>query len=521
MSSTLSSGPTFSFVNEPFLDFTQASMAEGIRAGIAEVRTKLGKEYASSWQAAGGEKESIVSINPANPQEVIGVHSGGLGEVEPAMERAEKTFASWSKAPLAVRTGVLRKAAAKLREKKAFYSAWLVLEVGKNWAEADADVAEAIDFLEFYSNQAERLDASAPAIQFPGEINQLKYIPLGVGIVLPPWNFPLAILAGMTCASIVVGNTVVLKPSPLAPTIGRMFVELLAECGLPEGVVNLVQGGAKIGEALVAHPKARFIVFTGSKRAGLLIHSSAAQPRPQQKWIKRTILELGGKDSILVDSDADLDSAVQGIVASAYGFSGQKCSACSRLILHKDIYNEVLDAVAQKAKALQWGSPEENKYITPVIDRASYDKALGYLMAAPSQGRVVAGGEALTPPEQGFFIAPTVVTDVDPKSPIAQEEIFAPIVAVSKAEDIDEALEIANGTEYGLTGAIYSGSEEHLTRAAQEFHVGNLYLNRKCTGAMVGAHPFGGFNMSGTDSKAGGEDYLLLFTQAKSIARKK
>jgi len=396
----------------------------------------------------------------------------------------------------------------------------MVIEAGKNWVEADADTAEAIDFLTFYAGQALTLANSAPAIQYPGEQNRLEYIPLGVGVVLPPWNFPLAILAGMTAAAIVTGNTVVLKPSPLTPTVAHEFVNLLEHCGIPEGVVELVQGGADIGASLVEDPRVRFISFTGSKRAGLQIHATAASPRSGQKWIKRTILEMGGKDAIVVDRDADLEIAAEGIVSSAFGFSGQKCSACSRLIVHRDVYYPLLDAVVDRTRRLPWGDPAENYTVGPVIDLAAYRRICEYLDLAVGSGRVLVGGGPYTEPEQGYYIQPTVVADVDPASRLFQEEIFGPVLAATPADGFAQAIEIANDTEYGLTGAVYSNNEEHLNLAARDFHVGNLYLNRKCTGAMVGAHPFGGFNMSGTDSKAGGEDYLLLFSQAKSIARK-
>ena len=508
------------FANEPFTDFAQPREEQAIRAAIGGARAALGRSYESFFTAGKAALERVVSVNPANPGEVIGVHYGSPAEVDEAVRRAERAFSEWSRSELATRTGLLRRTAAKLRESKHTFSAWLVLEAGKNWAEADADTAEAIDFLEFYAMQAERLAETSPAIQYPGEDDKLRYLPLGPGVVLPPWNFPLAILAGMTCAAIVAGNTVVLKPSPLAPTVGRLFVDLLTECGMPEGVVNLVQGGTAVGAAMVAHPRVRFVAFTGSKRAGLEIHARAAQTPPEQHWIKRTILELGGKDAIIVHRDADLEMAAEGVVASAFGFSGQKCSACSRLIVHEDVYEDMLGAVMEKTAKLAWGDPAENRAVTPVIDEVAYRRVLQYVADAPRQGRVIVGGKALTAPERGYYVAPTIVADVDAGSPLAQEEIFGPVLAAIKARSFDEALRIANGTPYGLTGAVYSNSEEYLDRAAEEFHVGNLYLNRKCTGAMVGAHPFGGFNLSGTDSKAGGEDYLLHFTQAKSIARR-
>jgi 1-pyrroline-5-carboxylate dehydrogenase len=328
-------------------------------------------------------------------------------------------------------------------------------------------------------------------------------------------------MAGMTAAAIVCGNTVILKPSVDAPTIAARFMSLLEEAGLPDGVVNLCAGeGPGFGSAVVAHPQTRFIAFTGSKAVGLEIHESAAKTQPGQLFIKRTILEMGGKDSIIVDGDCDLDAAIEGVTASAFGFNGQKCSACSRVIVDESIYDIFCDRLQERVEKIATGDPVENFYTGPVISERSYRKVLGYIEIGKGEGKVLNGGQAIETPEGGYYIAPTVIADVAPTARIAQEEIFGPVLAVIKSSSFDEALKIANNTEYGLTGAIYSNSREKLDRAKEEFHVGNLYLNRKCTGAMVGAHPFGGFNMSGTDSKAGGPDYLLLFTQAKSVAEK-
>jgi 1-pyrroline-5-carboxylate dehydrogenase len=341
-----------------------------------------------------------------------------------------------------------------------------------------------------------------------------------VGVVIPPWNFPLAIMAGITAAGIVCGNTVVLKPSPDAPTIAARFVSLLQEAGLPAGVVNLVQGGPEVGRALVEHPQVRFIAFTGSKKVGVEIHERAAKTQPGQHFLKRTILELGGKDSIIVEADCDLDSAVEGVVASAFGFNGQKCSACSRVIVEESVYDKFSEKLVQRVQTIQSGDPEENFAAGPVINEVAKKRVLAYIEVGKREGKLLTGGVALQTKGNGYSVAPTVFCDVSPNARLAQEEIFGPVLAVIRSKGFDDALAIANNTEYGLTGAIYSGSEEKLQRAREEFHVGNLYLNRKCTGAMVGAHPFGGFNMSGTDSKAGGPDYLTLFTQAKSIAEK-
>jgi 1-pyrroline-5-carboxylate dehydrogenase len=515
--------PKTPFSNEPFVDFTTADNKRRMQEALAKVESELGREYDI---VIGGKKVTtagkIFSTNPARPAEVIGVHQrAGAEHVEGAMQAAQAAFVGWSKVPAAERASLLFRAAELIRERSFEFCAWLTFEVGKNWGEADADVGETIDFLEFYGREALRLDGAKTPIQFPGERNQLRYVPLGVGAVIPPWNFPFAIMAGMTAASIVTGNTVILKPSVDAPTIAAKFMELLEEAGLPDGVVNLCPGeGPEFGSAVVAHPQTRFIAFTGSKTVGLEIHERAAKTHPGQVFIKRTILEMGGKDSIIVEADCDVDAAVDGVVASAFGFNGQKCSACSRAIVAADIYDVFCDKLREKVAKIKTGNPAENVYTGPVISEKAYKKTLDYIEIGKKEGTVLNGGHAIENAEGGYYIAPTVIADVAPTARIALEEIFGPVLAVIKSKSFDDALAIANNTEYGLTGALYSGSRDKLDRAREEFQVGNLYFNRKCTGAMVGAHPFGGFNMSGTDSKAGGPDYLLLFTQAKSIAEK-
>ena len=511
------------FTNEEFVDFTTPENKRAMQAALSEVESNLGHEYDL---VIGGRRllttDKIVSVNPARPSQVIGIHQKAEAEhAEEAMQAAQTAFLTWSRTPVAERAALLFRTADLIRERKFEFCAWLTYEVGKNWDEADADVGETIDFLEFYGREALRLNEATTPIQFPGERNHLQYIPLGVGAVIPPWNFPFAIMAGMTAASIVCGNTVILKPSVDAPTIAARFMSLLEEAGLPDGVVNLCVGeGPGFGSAIVAHPQTRFIAFTGSKAVGLEIHESAAKTRPGQIFIKRTILEMGGKDSIIVDSDCDLDAAIEGVTASAFGFNGQKCSACSRVIVDASIYDIFCDRLQARVAKIMTGDPVQNVYTGPVISERSYRKVLGYIEIGKNEGTVLNGGHAIETPQGGYYIAPTVIANVAPTARIALEEIFGPVLAVIKSNTFDEALAIANNTEYGLTGAIYSSSREKLDRAREEFHVGNLYLNRKCTGAMVGAHPFGGFNMSGTDSKAGGPDYLLLFTQAKSIAEK-
>ncbi|HZE89823.1 MAG TPA: aldehyde dehydrogenase family protein, partial [Verrucomicrobiae bacterium] len=365
-----------------------------------------------------------------------------------------------------------------------------------------------------------RLAGEHPLTRVPQERNELRYIPLGAGAAIPPWNFPLAIMAGMTVAAVVTGNTIVMKPSSDAPAIAYAFMEVLEEAGLPPGVVNFLSGsGGTVGDPLIDHPKTRFVAFTGSKEVGLRINERAAKPNPGQIWIKRVVVEMGGKDAILVADDADLDEAARGIVASAFGYSGQKCSACSRAILDAKVYDAVLEKVVAGTRAIAVGDPADPKtQMGPVINERAQATILGYVEAGKREGRLVTGGEAGSP--DGAFVQPTVIADVPARGKIAQEEIFGPVLAVIKAKDFEDGLRIANDTEFGLTGAVYTRSPQRITDAKRRFHVGNLYVNRKCTGAMVGAHPFGGFNMSGTDSKAGGHDYLLLFTQAKAISEK-
>lgn len=511
------------FVNEPFIDFSNPDNKRAMESALAEVQNQLGREYDIILSGRRLKtKGKIISVNPAKPSQVIGIHQRAEADLaESAVQAALTAFPAWSRKTVEERAQLLFRAADLIRERKFEFCAWLTLEVGKNWGEADADVGETIDFLEFYGRQALKLDAATTPIQFPGERNQLRYVPLGVGAVIPPWNFPFAIMAGMTAAAIVCGNTVVLKPSVDAPTIAARFMSLLEEVGLPDGVVNLCQGeGPGFGSALVAHPQVRFISFTGSKAVGLQIHESAAKTQPGQIFIKRTILEMGGKDSIIVEGDADLDAAIEGVVASAFGFNGQKCSACSRAIVDTNIYDVFCDRLQARVAKILPGNPMKNAYTGPVISEKAYKKVLDYIEIGRKEGRLLNGGGSIETPEGGYYIAPTVFADISPAARIAQEEIFGPVLAILKSQNFDHALSIANNTEYGLTGSVYSSSREKLDRAAHEFHVGNLYFNRKSTGAMVGAHPFGGFNMSGTDSKAGGPDYLLLFTQAKSIGEK-
>jgi len=515
--------PQGEFANEPFVDFKTPENTRAMHAALDLVAAQLGREYDL---VIGGRHlktdGKIRSFNPAKPSQIVGVHQkAGAEHAEEAMAAALKAFESWSRTSVDERVSLLLGAAEIIRSRHFEFCAWLTYEVGKNWAEADADVGETIDFLEFYAREALRLAAATTPIQYPSERNRLLYIPLGVGAVIPPWNFPFAIMAGMTAASIVTGNTVVLKPSSDSPTIAAKFIEVLEEAGMPPGVVNFCPGsGATFGNAIVEHPKTRFIAFTGSKEVGLDIHERAAKAKAGQIWIKRTILEMGGKDSMLICADADLDAAVDAVVAAAFGFSGQKCSACSRAIVEAPLYDVFVERVREKVATLKVGDPVENLSLGPVINKAALDSMLEYVEIGKQEGRLVAGGSAPQTTAGGYYLEPTVFADIAPDARLAQEEIFGPVLAIIKVNSYKEGLAVANNTEYGLTGAIYTSDRDKLDDASREFHVGNLYLNRKCTGAMVGAHPFGGFNMSGTDSKAGGPDYLYLFTQAKSVAEK-
>jgi 1-pyrroline-5-carboxylate dehydrogenase len=511
------------FANEPLTDFSNPENARQMRAAIEKVRGQLGREYDL---IIGGKRvkttDKIKSLNPAKPSQVVGIHQkAGKEHVEPAMQAALAGFAKWSQVSAEERAALLFRVGDMLRERKFEFCAWLTFEVSKNWAEADGDVAETIDFCEYYAREALRLAKTELPVQMAGERDTLLYVPLGVGAVIPPWNFPCAIMAGMTLASIVSGNTVILKPSSDSPTIAAKFVELLQEAGMPDGVVNFCPGaGGSFGDAVVSHPKTRYIAFTGSREVGLHINKVAADQAPGQVWIKRTVLEMGGKDAIIVDADADLDAAVEGVASAAFGFQGQKCSACSRAIIDEKIYDKFLEKLKPRVEKITVGDPAENANMGAVINEGSMKDILGYIEQGKKDGRIVTGGARDTKAGEGYFIQPTVIADIQPKSKLEQEEIFGPVLAVIKAKNFDHAMEIANDTEFGLTGAVYTNSQEKIDRAIREFHVGNLYINRKCTGATVGCHPFGGFNMSGTDSKSGGPDYLYLFTQGKSVGEK-
>lgn len=510
------------FQNEPFTDFGAEGNQTLFKNALRLVESELGKHYPL---IIGGKemetKTKAISINPSQKDQVIGsLSQAGEEQAEQAIVTAQAVFEHWRYTTFTERARYLFKAATLLRRRKHEFSAWMVYEAGKTWGEADADTAEAIDFMEFYAREAQRLAQPQPLVHIEGEDNELYYVPLGVGVIIPPWNFPLAIMAGMTTAAIVSGNTVVLKPASTTSVIAAKFVQLLIEAGVPSGVVNFIPGaGSEIGDYLVDHPLTRFISFTGSREVGLRINERAAKTAPGQRWMKRVIAEMGGKDAIIVDEGSDLTAAAEAITASAFGFAGQKCSACSRAIIHESVYDEVLSKVIELTRKLKVGSPlQPETNVGPVIDPHAFRKIQDYIKIGRTEGEIVLGGKAEI--NDGYFIEPTIIAGVSPTSRVSQEEIFGPVVAFTKASSFSEALRYANNTEFGLTGAVFSRNRTHLEQARSVFFAGNLYFNRKCTGALVGVHPFGGFNMSGTDSKAGGRDYLLLFTQAKLVSEK-
>ena len=504
------------------IDFSDENNIESMQNALDRVKGKLGQTY--SLKLGGQEMttdDTFTSFNPGNIDEVIGhFQKAGEREADMAIEAASEAFKSWSRVSVEERADCLFKASDIMRERRMELAAWMVYEVGKSWAEADGDVAETIDFLEFYGQEALRYSGRKEVVSFSGESPYMEYIPLGVGVIIPPWNFPLAITSGMATAAIVSGNTIVLKPSSDAPATAYQLVSIMEEAGLPPGVLNYLTGpGALAGEKLVRHPKTRFISFTGSMEVGLGINKAAAEMVDGQVWIKRVVAEMGGKNAIIVDSEANLEEAAIGVVSSAFGYNGQKCSACSRLIVVEDVHEELMKKVVEKTSALKLGDPtERTNFMGPVVNESSLRKIEEYVEIGKEEGELLLGGERGE--GNGYYYKPTIFDGIDRGARLAQEEIFGPVLAVLKAKDFDDALDIANDTIFGLTGAVYTDNNDKWEKSVREFHVGNLYRNRKCTGALVGVHPFGGFNMSGTDSKAGGADYLLLFQQAKSVSEK-
>ncbi|MGH3090185.1 MAG: L-glutamate gamma-semialdehyde dehydrogenase [Rubrobacteraceae bacterium] len=510
------------YKNEAYLDWSDEKNVAEMQAALKTVGDELGREYPLVIGGKRVETEGgIVSVNPADPSVIVG-RTGRATEREAdmALETATKAFEKWSRTAPEARARIMLRASAIMKRRRFEFLAWEACEGGKPWAEADAQVAEAIDFLEYYAREMLRLKDGVEIYSVPGEESRYFYRPLGVGVIIAPWNFPTAILTGMSSAALVTGNAVIMKPSEFTSVIGAKVTEVFEEAGVPEGVFNYLPGyGSEVGDHLVSDARTRFISFTGSMKTGLRINELAARQIPEQRWIKRVIAEMGGKDAMIIDESADLDAAAADIVKSAYGYSGQKCSAASRAILHQDIYDEVLSKVVERAKLLKIGSPESVEInVGPVISEPQFEKVSSYINSGNQEGERLLG-ENPGDPNSGYFVTPTVFA-VDEKARVANEEIFGPVLSVMKARDFSEALRIANESPYGLTGGVYSKDREHLERARHEFRAGNVYFNRTITGALVGVQPFGGFDMSGTDSKAGGPDYLPLHMLAKTVVER-
>jgi len=511
------------FKNEAFVDFSIEANKKAMLAALEAVKKDFNKTYPV---VIGGEermlKETFDSINPSDKKQSVGKFSkGGKAEANEAVAIAKRAFESWRYFPAEERAAIILRAARMMRQKKFELAAWMVYEVGKSWAEADGDIAETIDFCEYYARLAIEMNREESLVSYPGTYNHIRQLPLGVGAVIPPWNFPGAILAGMTSAALVSGNTVVLKPSADSPAIAWQIFKILKAAGVPDGVLNFVTGGgASVGNTLVEHPDVAFISFTGSREVGTDIYARASVVRPGQKHLKRVIAEMGGKDAMVIDETIEnIDEIAQGIVTAAFGFQGQKCSAGSRLIVHKKIHDALLEKVIERAQKITVGPTEKyENWMGPVVNSGSFDKTMEYIEIGKKEGKLVSGGEGNN--KTGYFIQPTIFDGIKSKQRLGQEEIFAPVLAVITANNFEELIEIANDTEYGLTGAFVSTDREHVRIAKERFNVGNLYINRKCTGALVGVEPFGGFSMSGTDSKAGGAQYLYLHTQPKAISEK-
>lgn len=505
-----------------YTDFTDSAAAAAYREALETVERDLGLH---APLVIGGSRivtEHVIrSVDPSNPDRLIGTASSATGDhAVAALGAAWDAFPAWSTRPAAERAGLIHRVGDLIADRIYDFAAWQTFEAGKNWAEAEADVAEAVDFCRYYAHQAIEMDKPLPVYRYPGETNESWLQPIGAGVVIPPWNFPLAILVGMTVGPVAAGNTVVLKPASNTPLVGWGFMQVVEEAGLPAGVVNFLPGpGSEVGDTLVDHPRTRFINFTGSKEVGLRIASRSSTVHEGQRWMKRAYMEMGGKDALIVDETADLDAAADDAVRSAFGFQGQKCSACSRLIVIDAVHDELVGKIVERTEVLSIGSPVDNHQVGPVVSEAQHRAILEEIERGRSEGTIVVGGAAIDR-DGGYYIEPTIFTDVNPDARLAQHEIFGPVLSVIRVGDFDEALDVANGTEYGLTGGLHSSDESRIEQARRAFYVGNLYINRKITGALVGIQPFGGFNMSGSNAKAGGPDYLRLFMEMKTVARR-
>ncbi len=501
------------FDNEPHSDFSRKEIREDFATALSHVEARLGEEFSLVIDGKSVDtRKQIVSLNPSNKKQVVGrVASASADQAEQAIEAARRAYRQWSRTAPSQRAEYLELVAAEMRNRRFELAGWMVYECGKPWAEADADVAEAIDFCMFYAQQMR--DLSIPVQNdFPGEENTYTYRSRGVAVVIAPWNFPLAILTGMTAAALVAGNPVVMKPAEQSSVVAAQLMSLFREVGLPDGVVQYLPGvGEEVGPALVASPDVDVIAFTGSRAVGLSINSLAAE-HPSHFGVKQVITEMGGKNAIIVDADADLDEAVLGVISSAFGYAGQKCSACSRVIVLRSCYEPFLERLAEAARSITVGpASEPGVTLGPLIDEESQERVRDYIATAKEEHREVLAVDLGELESQGFFVGPHIYADVDPESRLAQNEVFGPVVAAIPARNLDEAFSIANATDYALTAGMFSRSPRNLERARNELVAGNIYLNRGITGALVNRQPFGGFRYSGIGSKAGGRDYLLQF----------
>lgn len=505
------------FAGAPDTDYGREELRIKAQQAVTKVHNQLGKTYLPLINGQYVQTETTIdSVNPSNPSEIVGkIGLISINQADEALKAAKEAFKTWGKTPVSERAAILRKAADIMEKRRYELTAWMCFEVGKVLKEGDPEISEAIDFCRYYAEEMERLDRGYN-YDIAGETDRYFYQPRGIALIISPWNFPFAIATGMTVAALVAGNCALLKPAATSTVIGAKIAEILVEAGIPKGVFQYVPGkGSTVGDYMVKHPDVHLIAFTGSREVGCKIYADAAILQPGQKHLKRVIAEMGGKNALIVDESADLDQAVAGIVQSAFGYTGQKCSACSRVIVLETVYDAVVERLVEATKSLNVGAADNpSTKVGPVIDATAQKRILEYIEKGKQEGTLATQVEA---PENGYFVPPTVLTDITPDATIAQEEIFGPVLAVMKAKNFDQAMNIANGTDYALTGGLYSRTPEHIERAYQEFEVGNLYINRGITGAIVARQPFGGFKLSGVGSKAGGPDYLLQFLEPRVV----
>ncbi|WP_257351626.1 L-glutamate gamma-semialdehyde dehydrogenase [Pseudalkalibacillus decolorationis] len=509
------------FKNEKSDDWEKGERNAELQQALASIREQFSTNY--PLYINGEEiytEKTVPSYNPSNHEQVLGyVSQARKHDVGKAIDAAEKAFEDWRLRSFKDRAMYLLKAAEIMRRRKAELVAWQIYEVGKNYYEADGEILEAIDFLEMYARKAIALGEEQCVNTSPGIENRLEYLPLGIGVIIPPWNFPLAILTGMTASAIVTGNTVLIKPSIVTPITGYKFMEIMQELHLPDGVVNFVPGSSReIGDFMVGHKDVNFISFTGSKEVGLHIDEIAHQRTKGQRWIKRVVSEMGGKNGVVVDETADLDAAAEAIVTSAFRFQGQKCSAGSRAIIHEEVYGALIEKIVERTATLKVGNTLENPDLGPVIDEKAYNNIVNYIELGKKEASLALGGSSDN--GVGYYIEPTIFKDVAPESRIMREEIFGPVLAICKVSNFEEGIRVYNDTEYGLTGALFTKDRERMAYARMHMRCGNLFFNSKCTGAIVGVQPFGGYYMSGTGAKTGTGEYLLNFVQAKTTSEK-